>query len=106
MCDPMSYPGQNYSAPRVRYRSLSLPCKRNSPNALQHRRLLLLTSRGIKVLNAEPNRLLLISAIMGDSILLKHLAEPGREGVKAWLKTMTAEERKASARKAGPQAQG
>jgi hypothetical protein len=50
--------------------------------------------------------LLLISAIMGESILSKHLAELGRKGVKAWLKTMTAEERKASARKAGPQAQG
>jgi len=43
---------------------------------------------------------------MGESILSKHLAELGREGGKAWLKTMTAEERKASARKAGPQAKG
>jgi hypothetical protein len=38
---------------------------------------------------------------MGELILSKHLAELGRKGGKARLKTMTAEERKASARKAG-----
>ena len=43
---------------------------------------------------------MLISAIiMGKSILSKHLAELGRKGGKARLKTMTAEERKASTRK-------
>jgi hypothetical protein len=39
---------------------------------------------------------------MGESILSKHLDELGGKSVKAWLKTMTAEERKASAREAGP----
>jgi hypothetical protein len=36
---------------------------------------------------------------MGESILSKHFAELGRKGGKAWLKTMTAEERKARERK-------
>jgi hypothetical protein len=43
--------------------------------------------------------LLLISAIIGESILSNHLAELGRKGVKAWVKTMTAEERKAREKK-------
>jgi hypothetical protein len=38
---------------------------------------------------------------MGDSILSRHLAELGKKGGKARLKTMTAEQRTASARKAG-----
>jgi len=38
---------------------------------------------------------------MGESIISKHLAELGRKGGKARLKTMTEEERKAIARKAG-----
>lgn len=38
---------------------------------------------------------------MVDPILAKHLAELGKKGGKARLKTMTAAERKASARRAG-----
>jgi len=38
---------------------------------------------------------------MIDPILAKHLAELGKKGGKARLKTMTASERKASARRAG-----
>jgi len=38
---------------------------------------------------------------MIDPILAKHLAELGKKGGKARLKTMTAAERKASARRAG-----
>jgi hypothetical protein len=47
-----------------------------------------------------PSRFVLGCAIMTDSILSKHLRELGRKGGKARLK-WTAEERKASARKAG-----
>jgi hypothetical protein len=42
---------------------------------------------------------------MGELILSKHFAELGRKGEKARLKIMTAEERKASARKARSKAQ-
>ena len=38
---------------------------------------------------------------MGESLLSQYLAKLGRKGGKARLKTMTAAERKASARKAG-----
>ena len=53
------------------------------------------------IASSLPSRFVLISATMSDSVLSRHLAKLGRKGGKARLKTMTAEERKASARKAG-----